>query len=60
MTRWMKLVDVNELKALQKAFKTVDKDKSGDLDLAEFKTLMKKEMKSEMSEDSIKVCDCNG
>jgi Ca2+-binding EF-hand superfamily protein len=46
---------VSELQNLQKAFKVVDKDKSGDLDFTEFKTLMKKEMKSDMAEDSLKV-----
>jgi len=49
-------VEVSELQTLQKAFKVVDKDKSGDLDFDEFKALMKKEMKSEMSEESLKVC----
>lgn len=49
------IVSADELKSLQKGFKEVDKDKSGDLDLGEFKTLMKKEMKTAMSDDSISV-----
>jgi hypothetical protein len=49
------LVDISELQSLQKGFKEVDKDKSGDLDFAEFKALMKKELKTEMTEDSLQV-----
>jgi hypothetical protein len=40
---------------LQKGFKEVDKDKSGDLDFAEFKALMKKELKTEMTDDTLQA-----
>jgi len=50
------IVDVNELQSLQKGFKEVDKDKSGDLDFAEFQALMKKELKTAMTDDSLHVC----
>lgn len=48
-------VDIAELQSLQKGFKVVDKDKSGDLDIAEFKALMKKELKSEMTDETLQV-----
>lgn len=49
------VVDIAELQSLQKGFKVVDKDKSGDLDIAEFKALMKKELKSEMTDETLQV-----
>lgn len=48
-------VDISELQSLQKGFKEVDKDKSGDLDIKEFKALMKKELKSEMTDETLQV-----